>query len=452
VRDWQRGAKSIGRRAALRGLGALAAAALWPSGGLALAQRRPTAPPVAPGPPVDDGGDESGGQSMASAPAGKPKRYPVPDDQPPDYDIPNGHFFSQPVPGAPRGFGFSVANAAGVPFWKEFERLGGLQALGYPLSQRFAAGPVISQAFQQAMLRWRPETGRAEPGPYERSDVPTAALDPEPPCRLAAWAAHQPWSGWWWPATLAVGGPHLFDYSGPLAKYDKLVAASGRDDPHTLEWERDALLLDGLSWAGHCNGWSAAALLEDEPIAPVSVGGVDFSVADQKGLLTAYHFADAAAWLHGDDETPLSPADFHRRLVEWLGNGHKGFIFTFRPSGDDEVWSFPTIAFDLVMGPDPGDPNVTHVRANVWLADNDVPADFVGLRPWRGDGRTYEYVLYGPREAPTGGDWEGDNVGGGFGHPYYIWYPDPDHRNLDRQLCSPDLDYKVIKRILKGRA
>ncbi len=32
-----------------------------------------------------------------------------------------------------------------------------------------------------------------------------------------------------------------------------------------------------------------------------------------------------------------------------------------------------------------------------------------------------------------------------------IWYPDPSRRNQDRQLSSPELDYRLIQRIL-GRS
>jgi hypothetical protein len=48
--------------------------------------------------------------------------------------------------------------------------------------------------------------------------------------------------------------------------------------------------------------------------------GITFSIADLKGLLTDYHFADTAAWSFGDDSdaAELNPADFHRMLLTWL--------------------------------------------------------------------------------------------------------------------------------------
>src|SRR5205085_11132731 len=55
-----------------------------------------------------------------------------------DYDIPNGHFFTEAAPGQ-GGAGYRVANEAGIPFWDAFKAQGGVDALGYPLTRRFIA-------------------------------------------------------------------------------------------------------------------------------------------------------------------------------------------------------------------------------------------------------------------------------------------------------------------------
>ena len=41
------------------------------------------------------------------------------------------------------------------------------------------------------------------------------------------------------------------------------------------------------SWEGHCDGWSAAAIREDEPTTTRILNGIEFDLNDQKGLLTA---------------------------------------------------------------------------------------------------------------------------------------------------------------------
>ena len=77
----------------------------------------------------------------------------------PDYPIANGHFYTQ-TNGSPPGkspYGYSITDDAGVPFWSEFQRLGGAEVLGYPVSRRFFMDGFISQATQKFVLQWRPD-------------------------------------------------------------------------------------------------------------------------------------------------------------------------------------------------------------------------------------------------------------------------------------------------------
>ena len=55
--------------------------------------------------------------------------------------------------------GFAVTNADGVPMW-DFVRQRDLQAIGYPISQRWGDGPFTLQAFQKVILQWDPGNGR----------------------------------------------------------------------------------------------------------------------------------------------------------------------------------------------------------------------------------------------------------------------------------------------------
>jgi hypothetical protein len=206
----------------------------------------------------------------------------------------------------------------------------------------------------------------------------------------------------------------------------------------------------GSQWAGHCNGFAAAALLEPEPTEPRDVLGVTFSVGDQKGLLTDYHFGDATAWVFGEESgAGVTPADFHHVLLAWLGakQGARGFVVTF-DMGGGEVWSFPAYRFESEWGPD-ATPNVWRVRTTVWMADMNVPPNFVGTRPYPGpQGMSFEYTLEGDPRSPSGGSWTGKSVSGRFAHPGRVWYPDPSTRNLERPLTSPGLDRDLVASIL----
>ncbi|MHB1160707.1 MAG: hypothetical protein ACYC3V_10325 [Chloroflexota bacterium] len=76
-----------------------------------------------------------------------------------DYPIANGRFFTQSN-GSPLGkspYGYSITDDAGIPLWSEFQRLGGVDALGYPVSRRFFMDGFISQATQKFILQWRPD-------------------------------------------------------------------------------------------------------------------------------------------------------------------------------------------------------------------------------------------------------------------------------------------------------
>ena len=57
--------------------------------------------------------------------------------------------------------GFRITDENGVNFASEFERLGGVEALGYPISRRFEWDSFTTQATQKAVLQWHPQTNRA---------------------------------------------------------------------------------------------------------------------------------------------------------------------------------------------------------------------------------------------------------------------------------------------------
>lgn len=74
-----------------------------------------------------------------------------------DQDIPGGHFYTQTNGNAGPQFGYRITDEAGIGFWSEFKRLGGVNALGYPVSRRFLLDGFIVQATQKVILQWRPD-------------------------------------------------------------------------------------------------------------------------------------------------------------------------------------------------------------------------------------------------------------------------------------------------------
>ncbi len=78
-----------------------------------------------------------------------------------DFDVVNGYYFTEAGGSPSYDQGYSITNTDGVPLWSEFQRLGGVGALGYPVSRRFTWDGFVVQATQKAVLQWRPDLGRA---------------------------------------------------------------------------------------------------------------------------------------------------------------------------------------------------------------------------------------------------------------------------------------------------
>ncbi len=74
-----------------------------------------------------------------------------------DYAIPSGRFFTQTNGRKDSPSGFSVTDVDGVPLWTAFQSLGGPDVVGYPVSRRFELDGFVVQAFQKAVLQWRPD-------------------------------------------------------------------------------------------------------------------------------------------------------------------------------------------------------------------------------------------------------------------------------------------------------
>jgi len=141
-------------------------------------------------------------------------------------------------------------------------------------------------------------------------------------------AALAPWSGYWYPMsslTLSqgingTGEDFRYDEAAkrwvranpskpvadlsPLLKYDEYVRLTTGTDPqaallectgddandfeHSVYGDKKKKYDDegtNYGWWGHCNGWAASAVMEQEPMAPIEARGIRFDVGDQKALL-----------------------------------------------------------------------------------------------------------------------------------------------------------------------
>jgi hypothetical protein len=112
----------------------------------------------------------------------------------------------------------------------------------------------------------------------------------------------------------------------------------------------------GGSWWGHCNGWSGAAILTNEPRVPVQVAlgdqQVTYTTADLKGLFSEAHYSTTSRFYgsrfngdEGDDVADLTPKAFHIIVTHYLRDRQVPFVFD--TVATEEVWNFP--AYDVDM-------------------------------------------------------------------------------------------------------
>ena len=149
-----------------------------------------------------------------------------------------------------------------------------------------------------------------------------------------------------------------------LSPMDKLALAEyleGRTSPNPFylpAWEiLNSYNPGGESWWGHCNGWSAAAILTNEPRTTETVRAGDlelaFTTADLKGLFTEAHYSSYSHFYgeryngEDDDITDLSPAAFQRLLGFYVRE--LGVPLVFDTTADEAVWNYPAYGVDLAI-------------------------------------------------------------------------------------------------------
>ena len=80
----------------------------------------------------------------------------------PDWPVSAGRFYTQ-ASGVPDSqLGFAITNGDDVPLWDEYQRWGGPDALGYPITNRFRQDGFWVQATEQFLLQWNPQAKRVD--------------------------------------------------------------------------------------------------------------------------------------------------------------------------------------------------------------------------------------------------------------------------------------------------
>ena len=72
----------------------------------------------------------------------------------PDFAVGTGWYYTQT--GSGTGKGYAITDYRGINFWSSFQQLGGVPAVGYPVSGRFILDGFMYQATHNVLLQWDP--------------------------------------------------------------------------------------------------------------------------------------------------------------------------------------------------------------------------------------------------------------------------------------------------------
>lgn len=240
-----------------------------------------------------------------------------------------------------------------------------------------------------------------------------------------------PWSGYWYP----FGDNSLYrGESAPLVKFDRAMNAMGHKSKVAEDEEAryNGVRHDG--WEGLCDAVAKAASLSEEPTKEKVIGGVKFSIADQKALLTfAHHYYPKTIYgkqYRGDAETDgtyqdIKPEAFHRIVEKVLGEEKRAIII------DDvagvQVWNKPLFKYRWNIEQDPQYDYIVRVKARAFLVKErsretdelTSQADFIAP--------SYDYRLYVDKKDSVdgkfrviAGQWTGESY---KDHPDTVTYP-----------------------------
>jgi hypothetical protein len=231
-----------------------------------------------------------------------------------------------------------------------------------------------------------------------------------------AFAGHEeatvprPWDGYWWPYQQGEMINGYRSHPSPIEKLDKRFDLNGAAEL----WEKTYHYQpDGPNWAGHCNGWAAASISEEEPLKKVSTQGLTFYVGDLKALWTEVYQSSTGTIYGIRDGLGMDPLIFHTELQAYLRDNQLPILMD--DDGGVQVWTYPIFRYVMDWT---DDGNIRHVTTVVYGANDAVYPDTIdkSTLSW-----TYTYDLTMEAGVPVSGEWTGDSMSS---QPDFMWYPE----------------------------
>jgi len=239
-------------------------------------------------------------------------------------------------------------------------------------------------------------------------------------------ADYVPWSGYWWPTDmggLATGWGYR-GHPAPFEKYD-YVTTGIYDGPATRFGREYFYDEDAVSWAGLCFAWSAAAVLEEEPVHNGLYKGMLFRIGDKKGLLTALYVGTLLNTYSTD-----KPEEFHKVLEEFIAHQKTPVIMDLGTDG--EHWNYPVFKYETDHTQDG---NTRHYTTTIHYVTDQVHPDFVGAQFVTQT--FYYYFILDEDGNITESEWENEST-----PPVNAYEP------LSTESINPYLDYDQIIEIV----
>lgn len=264
-------------------------------------------------------------------------------------------------------------------------------------------------------------------------------------------AKTKPWSSWWYPMNERTLFSHPEGEPSTLEKFDYYARTSLRQETQAaFVEEQEVYRPSEVTWAGLCHAWAIAAVLHPEPTATKNLGGVKWTVADQKALLLkTYEKATGIAdIMYGgrynggreDDYDDIYPDQFHRLAQHHLVENQKPFLMDYDPR--HPVWTVPTYKVKFII--EKQDEETAKVSAWVSFASPHVDFNFIGTKRVV---KNYKYLLKGRWSngvmTVKSGEWiEGSKED----HPdYLISFPD----SIERGSRNGEIKTSIVDRILR---
>ena len=221
--------------------------------------------------------------------------------------------------------------------------------------------------------------------------------------------------------TMFVGGLWWKSFKGDIPSLQDLLA-----NAWTIKSESREEGGEAAGWMGICHGLAAASVMEDEPMQPRTLHGIDFTVADLKGLLTkVWQEAYFESW-------EPTPKNFHEKLQEIIGAQGKPLIMDL--ARGIVAANHPAYQYEIKKVKEEGATATFEVK--VWFADYASP-DFVGTNTFT---RTYSYSLVFDDQ----GNIIGDGTWISTDYPDSLWIPTAPRPG------NPRVDLAIVYEILRG--